>query len=366
MSETVVTTTTTTAVSTVNSTSRQPLRYTEESFLNAVYISMEVICMIEAISIIATNLLLLIVIVSSPTMRVKLRNHLVMSLVVANLIVGVFSSPFVVDIAVRRDWAHGCYFHVVRILLTGYVQNFVSLWGVVLLTLHYLCGLLQYDGPAFLVRLPGKVRAAIPGVCVALPWIAAVVLVVPLVFGSLHPYSYILWADGKCPIFLSRWVVYLLNVLTYFLPAICALAVIVAIITVYRRRLALFGLNTLKKMEMGENLVGDGEELEKPYVHVVVTLVTVIGMAPEHVYTILRLTVKMSWRGMVVGQVFVMLLSELEPVVLALVLLIMLSDVRMRLAELFSKLRLSTLCRSPPDSTETAVAPVSFKGLSED
>ncbi|KAK7499702.1 hypothetical protein BaRGS_00009043 [Batillaria attramentaria] len=361
------TVTATTASSAMNvAASTAPTWRRENTFWNSIYVSIKVAGCLEAILILATNVFLFAVLLSSPKLRGNMRNHLVLSLVVANLIVGVFSSPFAVDYTVRRDWVHGCYFHVVRSLLTVFVQNFVSMWGVVLLALHYLCRLLQYDGPAFLLRLPTMLRRMAPGVYVALPWLVALLLVVPLVFGGLHHYVWVLWTDTKCPMMLSRWAKYTLNVLTYFLPAVLLIVLFVTILFVYRRRVTHFGANALKKMEMGANLVGEGEEVEGPAVHVVLALLTVIFMGPEHLFYVGRFHTLLPMKHAVILGVSVMLLSESLPLVMALVLLFMLADVRTRVVELYCMIPGLPFKRSPPPSSQTTVAPVAFRDLNDD
>lgn len=343
---------------------------TDTSFWNATYRGVAICSGVEAVLILATNLFLLLVLASSSSLRSQRRYQLVLSLVVANLVVGIFSSPFAVDFSVERDWVHGCYFEVVRTLLTLYVQNFVTLWGVVLLLLHYVARLLRYEGPAWRLRLPALLQRAAGPSFVALPWVVAVVFVTPILFGGLHSYAWIIWNETRCPIILQRWANHLLSVFTFFVPTLFLIVLIVAIVVLHKRYGGGGGGDGLRGAEMGAGLVAeDKDALEPPLLHVLTAVITVVLMAPDHIFYVARYHISAPWHDVVTIAVVVMALSELLPFVLALLWLLLWADVRARVAELAARLPCS-FCyrlRSPPQAAgDTSVAPVVFRDLQDE
>lgn len=341
----------------------------DAGFWEAVYSVVAICYGVEAVLILATNLFLLLLLVTSSSLRSQRRYQLLMSLVVANLFVGVFSSPFAVDYSVKRDWAHGCYFQVVRTLVVAYVQHFVMLWGVVLMLLHYIARLKSYEGPAWRLRVPAWLWRAAGPLYVALPWVVAVVLVTSILFGGLHSYAWIIWTETRCPIILQQWAKHLLFVICFFIPSVLLLVLIAAVVVLHRRHGG--GGAGLSGAEMGSRLVAeDKDAVEPPLVHVLTAVLTLVLMAPASTfYFLMRSFIKVHWRADVISGIALGLLVELLSFLLPLIWLITLADVRDRVALVAARLRCS-LCyrpRSPPQAAgDTSVAPVAFRDLQDE
>ncbi|KAK7116309.1 alpha-2Db adrenergic receptor-like isoform X1 [Littorina saxatilis] len=342
-----------------------------DSFWGTVYTTVEVVSSVLSVFILGLNLLVLVVILSSSPLRSRPRNQLLLSLVAVFLMLGVFDTAFSADYASKRQWSHGCYFHVVRSLLVRYVQYFVSIWGVVVLILHYLLRLLRYEGPQWLMRLPAWVLRAVTPLFVASPWITAVVVMVPLVFGGLHKHAYLIWTDSRCPLILERWATVLDNMLSFFLPALVIVALTIAIMVLHRRQSKSGGVQRGGGGEMGAELVEGGEDdVEAPLVFELTGVMILCFHAPEHIFYASRLPFTLSWRTAVSLSVTMELFSELLPIVLAALWLWLFQDLKERLVELVAKLPCClALCpfRSPPKSSgETTVPHVAFRDLHDE
>ena len=118
------------------------------------------------------------------------------------------------------------------------------------------------------------------------------------------------------------------------------------------------------------------QELEGCWVHVATAVQVLLMMGPEHVFLAARIGLRAPWQSVVIASVFVNLLSDLLPFTLALTWLLMLPDVRGRLAELLSRWMpqrccqlLPSCCRTagPPQSSgSTSIAPVAFRELEDE
>ncbi|KAL8625473.1 hypothetical protein ACOMHN_018618 [Nucella lapillus] len=281
---------------------------------------------LEAILILTSNIALLLLIITSPSMRRQMRYHLVLSVVCANLVAGLFSTPLMSNTGIHQRWPHDCYVAFMWISFGEYVQNFVNLWGLVLLLLHYMARVLKYEGPAWMVRLPSWLLKALPGLIVASPWIVAVVSQTPIVFTGQH--RWINWNADECLFVLSTRTYFVLSTICYFIPAF--ILVILVIITVIIRFKESNAANSshLHRAEMGATLVSaEKEEIESGKVHVVVAVVSVLLMGPHHM---LHLFINVPLEAAVIGITVCMLLIDSLPFVLAIVWLLMLPEVKAR------------------------------------
>ncbi|KAL8625474.1 hypothetical protein ACOMHN_018619 [Nucella lapillus] len=333
-------------------------------------LSLAICSTLETVLILTSNIALLLLIITSPSMRRQMRYHLVLSVVCANLLAGLFSTPFTSDIAIRKDWVHGCYVTVIRALLAEYVQNFASVWGLVLLLLHFMARMLKYEGPAWMVRLPSWLLKALPGLIVASPWIIAVMFQTPVVFVGLHPYTVSRWDADRCPYLLSPWAAYVLSSTCYFIPSV-VLVILVVIIIIRFKDSNMASSDQLNRAEMGATLVSAEKEMESRKVHVIVAVVCVLLMGPHHVFYGLRIYREVSWKFSLIGIVFFIILADLLPIVLAIVWLLMLPEVKARWMELVARLPgCAAWCRrntTPMQiSGSTSAAPVSFRNLKND
>ncbi|XP_076465105.1 uncharacterized protein LOC143296946 [Babylonia areolata] len=340
--------------------------------LNAAFLSVKIGSSIEAILIIVFNTALFVVIVSSVSLRKQMRYQLVLSLVVNNLIVGILSAPFTVDYIVRKAWVHDCYFSIIRHLLTIFVQDFVSMWGLVLILLHYLARLLRYEGPAWLVRLPSWLLKTLPALIVASPWMVAAVLQTSLMFLGMHPQALAALGQGRCPLVMQTWSYYFFSFTCFFFPAVILLTLVVLIVV---RGKDSSSPGSGGGGEMGTCLVGK-REMEGRTGHVVAAVCALLTTGPPVLFYGLRLYVQASAAVVIIGGVVMMLVNELLPVVLVAVWVLMFPEVQERAWELAGRLLPCCAARfrrhgpppgtSPSSSAAASVTSVSFRNLTDE
>ncbi|XP_076468230.1 uncharacterized protein LOC143299031 [Babylonia areolata] len=354
--------------STAPGSSLVPPAWIRNDFMRAVMLSMQVLGTLQAILIIGANLLLLAAILTSSLLRSRMRNKLVINVVVANLFVGVLGAPFTVDYTVREQWVHGCYFIVILIVLVAFVQNFISMWGVVALLLHYLARLLRYEGPRWLGRLPAWLQRALPALLIASPWLVAGVLLLPMIFGGLNRDVLTVWNDNACPLVLEKWAKSVLNALSFFVPAVVLIVLVILLVLFRHKQEATKEDVAPSRAETGQAVMSaTAQELESCWVHVLVAVLSVLMMGPEHTFLIVR---RGPWKHILIASVVIHFLSDMLPFVVALVWLLMLPDVRGRVKEGATKLWanvVSFTTRSPPQAAgTTSVTPVTFRDLHDE
>ncbi|KAL8593843.1 hypothetical protein ACOMHN_065320 [Nucella lapillus] len=345
-----------------------PWSLNRDPFWKSVHMSLQVTGTLEAILIIASNILLLVVILSSPLLRSRMRNKLVINVVISNLLVGILGAPFTVDYTMKGRWVHSCFVTVILAVLLAFVQNFINMWGVVGLLLHYVARLLRYEGPPWVGRLPLVLQRALPALLTCSPWIVSVVLLIPMIFGGLNRSVLTVWSYNTCPFILEKWARYLLNTFSFFIPALVLVALIVVVILLRRRRDEKPASDSPGRMERGQAVMTDpGQEVEACWVHVLVGVLTVLMMGPEHIFLVFK---RGPWQHIIIASITVHLLSDLLPFVVALVWLILLPDVRGRLKQLLTKLHTYLVCfwtNSPPQAPgSTSISPVAFKDLQDE
>ncbi|PVD19443.1 hypothetical protein C0Q70_19932 [Pomacea canaliculata] len=338
-------------------------------FINALVTSILVVDSLLAVLIISTNLVLLVVLLSKPSFRSCLRNRLLVSLVVSNLIVGLLGCPVSADFARTRRWVHSCSYHIIHTALTKYVQNFVVVWGMILLLVNYLCRLKSYTGPAVLLRLPPRVQTCVTILFVLLPWIIAISLTGAMTGIGLHRLVLKSWNNNWCPIFLEPWATVTMSVIIFALPAILLVVVLAVVLVVYRRQ-------TLTRSASG-TILGDAETRndlddrspvpERPWVHVAAALLCIIMMAGEEIGKYALKYSSGSWQRSVAIFEAMSSLADLLTFVLALLWLLALKDVRARALEILAMVpvmhcRVNTSRESSPANTTS----VTFKTLREE
>lgn len=313
---------------------------------------------ILAVLIIVLNTFLLIVIISSSTLRARMSNKLVVNLTVANLIVGVFTCPFLAEAIIANEWIHGCNFHIVSTVLSEFVQNFVSSWGMVVLLVHCLCQLKNYPGPDFLNRLPALVRQAVPTMAIVFPWLATVACVLPLFLAGVRRD---LWdyRFRSCLVLLREWAMNLMAFTICFLPSAINIGLVVTILILYRRR--------RQNAELDTRLVRK-ERHDRPFAHVFAAVVTVILMVPKHIcWVVMSENRDFDFSMYVVINAITEVAEDLSPFLLSLLWLLLLEDVRARSKHLLGNLFfVFCKCKLQPKSSTSSSKAIGFSDIADD
>jgi len=304
---------------------------------------------------------------------------------VANMLVGLYSAPLNVDVVLHLRWRHGCIVELTRDLLTGFVQNFVSLWGVLLMLLHHMARLARWETPAWVtLRLhPVLVRVALM-LYVLLPWLLGAFVVTPIIFTGLRYQIWMFLGFERCPIILTQQTKLVLNIITYFLPALGIIAAIVVImvwvragrgtwLAVEKHSLYPTGDNDPHRVEAGSaGLVTAQDDVDPALVHVLVGVITMLLFLPQHALSLSRSFGYGNWKVELQAYVTAHILEELAPVFMPFLWLILLPDVGERRRDLCHVFRervagwKATCCRTRSPPTKSGLPPVSFRDLQDE
>ncbi|XP_070185827.1 uncharacterized protein [Littorina saxatilis] len=306
--------------------------------------------------IIVLNLFLLVVVLSSSSLRSNLRNKFLLNLVVCHLLEGVTGTAFDAEFYAESVWKHGCYVHFVRLLLHLFVMDFVLWWGVVALLLHYLARLLRYEGPGWFLRLPPKLQRAALQTAVALPWLVAVAVL-----------AYVLLTDanvsiavslGLCRYFLTDESFSFKTFICFYLPLPTLVVLLIAVQIAYRFKSA-----RTEDGRSGERTLEDGESM----VYMLTGGLTILLLSPLYVVFAFNIDINpLKTRYVVFGSL--MMVASLLSIVQAPLWLLMLRDVKERCVQLVVKMPLC--CRwfasCANKSTRSGSTSVAFSNLQEE
>lgn len=354
---------------------------------------------IELILILITQIALILVIVTSPPLRRKLRNQMLLSLAVVNTVTGVYTIPLVVEFLVLKSPQHGCLVHLTWQLLTEYVQNFVEFWAVVLLSLHYAASLRAWHWPpaclGWCSRHPRMVRAAGP-LYALLPWLGGLGVVLPAVL-TLDLAK--LWAiPGRqyCGVYLSFRHRLAINIVTCFLPSVLIILLVAGVAVRVQRGWGAWLASPSGQRSKGRRAEeGSGEagvnvnprlpltpsddldlDRDPALVHVLVGVLTVVLVAPVHAMSVYIYFMDRPSEVFFRLRAACAILEDLLPIAQAVLWLGLLPDLRARLLELPAAVgRQAALCglvcgrcRAPPraGASRTSVPPVTFTDLQDE
>jgi hypothetical protein len=336
---------------------------------------------------------LLVIILSSSSLRGRLRNQMVVSLAVANVLVATYSAPLDVDFVINMKWRHGCLVELTRDLLTVYIQNFVTQWGVLFMLLHYEARVRDLGVPSSVtLRLHHVLLRVAAVLYVLLPWIVGVVVLVPVVFTGL---LYRIWkylAFERCPLITSNTANIVYNVVTSYIPSLFTIIVVAVIALSVRNGRAQWlpkddsdkkessgGDNDPRRVESGNaGLVSWDSDLQPDpaLVHVLVGVATVLCYLPMHLSKVIRRHYSpRDYYAEINAYVALQIVEDALPVLMGAAWLLMLPDVVERRRELGCVLRerlsnarwMLSCCRSrPPNTTDCGIAPVTFRDLHDE
>ncbi|XP_070212489.1 neuropeptide receptor 15-like isoform X2 [Littorina saxatilis] len=299
------------------------------------------------------NVFLLLIVLSSKTLRKDVRNLLIVNIAVADLmVVGIFQPLSVVN-ALHKDWSYGCYPHIVVQLLHFFAFNFVSAWGVVCLDALLLARLCRLDMPltSFLTSAlttsistwKRRLDRVVVAVVLLLPWVTSVVVITPIVFRGLHDFHRHVWSDRSCPFILTQWALLACNLLFFFLPCFIALILLaVSGCVLCRRGGGGWGIQsvtpsmppTITTLDSSNSAASH----DRPSAYIAATIMTFVLIGPRHVFSLI-----LRYEGMLTGVPTWLLLNfslawlgESKSTFLPLLWILMLPDVRARARDLLT------------------------------
>ncbi|XP_046350530.1 histamine H3 receptor-like [Haliotis rufescens] len=239
---------------------------------------------LDAVWVVFVNLLLICVLLSSRRLRGVFRNQLIVNIAVSDLMIGVICIPLKVDFALNRKRNYGCTMHVAYQIIEIYLQIFVASWCIVMVNFDFILERLQIARP----RLSRSCRTLLSVQLLALPWAIACIVIMPIIFVSLHPiWSVSSWSERYCPILLVKWATVTLSVLCFFLPGIIILFQVGAILAIfYKKRPA--GVASL-------GLLTYSDSARDTAVITSASLVTVLMLCGEEIWFVMADYMGSSW-----------------------------------------------------------------------
>ncbi|XP_025077278.1 uncharacterized protein LOC112553958 isoform X2 [Pomacea canaliculata] len=320
-----------------------------ESFRRAVFNSLQIILSLQAVLIVATNLFLLVVILSKSALRSRLHNQLLISMAASNLTDGIFNIPFIVDLISKRRWIHGCYLFVAHSVFWHYTNNCIIVWGLVLLVVSYLCRLKSYGGPALFLRMSSRTKKYVASLLfVLLPWIIAIPLTFSIALSGIPQRLKDYWYNSLCIFIVERWAEYTLSIFIVVIPAVLMIVLVILTLIVYRRQTVIGGPTD------------QNTTLEGPSVHVAAAIICIIMSVAKNLDTyIINL---FPSHEIFVTLVTLFCISSMMPLVLALLWLLALKDLRAHSCEILARISVKFCKKSTSDSS----ALVTFNALSQE
>ncbi|XP_076450093.1 uncharacterized protein LOC143286418 [Babylonia areolata] len=183
-------------------------------------------------AIIVCNLLLLLSILFSKRARARTRNVMLVSVCVADLLVGAFTHPVYIHSYHTGTLFHSCEMHILMQLIGDYSQDFVCFWTLVTLGTTYMYRLAagrwgwgsshmrrygRLSPPAS--RCDSFVRISKKALLVGWPWLGTLLIPIPILMSTVEQRTRdAFWDETFCPLhtpFPSRMVVL---VLVFYLP----------------------------------------------------------------------------------------------------------------------------------------------------
>lgn len=195
-------------------------------------------------AIIFFNVTLLLVIVCSKAARARTRNALLVSMCMADLLVGAFTHPVYIHSYRTGTFLKSCELHLLLQLIGDYSQDFVCFWTLVTVGGLYVYRLVgqrwgwrmslpgQY-GRLSSSRLPPCLRfchSVKRILLVAWPWIAVLIIPIPILLVSVDPRAReVFWDETFCPLHITFPARIAVLVLVFYLPMAALLMLVVGI-----------------------------------------------------------------------------------------------------------------------------------------
>ncbi|XP_025078254.1 uncharacterized protein LOC112554599 [Pomacea canaliculata] len=322
-----------------------------ESFRRAVFNSLQIILSLQAVLIVATNLFLLVVILSKSALRSRLRNQLLISMAASNLTDGIFNIPLLVDLFTKQDWIHECYLLVAHSVFSRYTNNCIIVLGLVLLVVSYLCRLKSYGGPALFLRMSSRTKKYVASLLfVLLPWIIAIPLTFSIALSGIPQRlmdNY--WYNSFCIFFMERWAEFTLSIFIVFIPIVLMIVLVILTLIVYRRQTVIRGPTD------------QNTTLEGPSVHVAAAIICIIVSVAKGLDTFI-INLIPSHEIEIVTSATLLCIISMMPFVLAFLWLLALKDLRAHSCEILARISVKFCKKSTSDSS----ALVTFNALSQE
>ncbi|XP_046350682.2 uncharacterized protein LOC124131442 [Haliotis rufescens] len=216
--------------------------------------------------IVSANILLIVSILSNKTLRREFRYLVMISIALADLLIGLISCPFRADMVLKSTYQHGCLFYLFMTVTESYVQIFVGMWGIVTINLDYLLTLFHVKRP----QLKTFPRNFVIAVILGLPWLAMFFVVLPIAY--LHAKEY--FAPFRyCRLIIPYDARQIVMSLTFIAPAIITVVQVTIMTSVH-----LYRQRTGSGMP---SLMTSPEAVPLPWTYVAGSLVTVIMVGFE-------------------------------------------------------------------------------------
>uniref|UniRef100_A0A0B7A5M7 G-protein coupled receptors family 1 profile domain-containing protein n=1 Tax=Arion vulgaris TaxID=1028688 RepID=A0A0B7A5M7_9EUPU len=183
----------------------------------------------SSILIIAANLAIIAVILYSPLLRKKARNHIIVSIALADLLLGSFVLPMLATNLIDSSAIADCHTHIAVQIIGDYGILFVVGWQLVTFNiLHIQENSLKCNWNFFKLPTSACLKSFI---LVSWSWFAALCILVPLITTSAPVrFAYNISDDFMCMMLLPKTVLIAVCVFSLYLPyylCVCALITIV-------------------------------------------------------------------------------------------------------------------------------------------